>query len=552
MVHGLILTDNLFCDQFEWVSRGSGAHRIASYLREHNYKIEVIDFCVRWTPDEFMRLCEKVIGPDTLFLGIGSNLFHDSDNVNLLTDRFKEVYPNIPIVVGGNNLLGRKFRNVDYYIEGYAETATLVLLDYLRGKITRDDIKWHPFSPKLIDGIHDYAYNDTSDLSIRYLPTDFIKPAEFLGIETGRGCIFKCKFCPMPLIGKKKLDYLRDMMTLVDEFQQNYDDFGTTNYIINEDTFNDTVDKLEFLAEAVSKLSFQPQMVCFARLDLIVARPETIDLFRRIGIRGVHFGIETFNRRAGKIIGKGMDPEKVKQGLIWFKEQMPEVTVHCTMIVGLPGDTLEDSIAAQQWYDQSPVDCWNFSPLAIAKTDKHLHSSEFSKDYEKYGFVPMTEAEIEAELEIERQDPNVAFSARFTQYLNPEFREKIIFWKNKELGMNYLSASREALKLNTSSRRRKISSWSLSAWSALGYSIEEMQTWGYYDHKPNVPTEELLDKANKFVAEYIKDKINFDYQEFYGKKTDPIKSNKIIQIKPTLIESVNLDTIEYKKEAVNS
>jgi radical SAM superfamily enzyme YgiQ (UPF0313 family) len=535
MVHGLILTDNTFSGNKIGIGRGSGAHRIASYLREFNYKIEVVDYCNQWSEQEFIQLCKKIVTNDTLFIGIGSNLFSDDSKVNQLILAFKKLFPNIPVILGGNNLLGRSIENVDYMIEGFAEQAILNLLDYITGKIPKNKIKFKDENFPLIDAIHDYSYQDTSNLSITYIDSDFICPDEFLGIETARGCIFKCKFCTMPLIGKKKVDYLRDVDNIIEEIEENYRKWGVHRYIINEDTLNDTVNKIELLAIAIEKLPFKLEVVCYSRLDLILAYPETIDYYKKIGIRGVHFGIETFNHQAGKLIGKGMPPEKIKQGLIWFNQQMPEVSIHCTLIVGLPGETFESCEQTQQWFASSGIECcWNFSPLYITSADKTIHTSDFSKNYTDYGLEWMTPEEIQKELEIEKTDPAVIHSKRFTHSLNDNFRKKIIFWKNSKTGENYFTAIRQALKLNMLSRKRKASSWALAEWGALGYRMQEMQTWGYDDYEIQPPWDEIEKKSKEFVNNYKLKKISFDYDNFYKDKNlkilstaEPISINKI-------------------------
>lgn len=531
MVHGLIITDNVYNDSESWVGRGSGAHRIASFLRKNGYNIEVVDYCSRWNENEFADLCKKLIGPETLFLGVGSNLFYEPGNCNSLINVFKDLYADIPVILGGNNLLGRGFENIDYMIEGFAESAILPLLSFLQGHISKKDIKFSNKAPNLLDALHDYPHVDTNDLSISYQPSDFIKSNEFLGIETARGCIFKCKYCTMPLIGKKKLDYLRDTKNIVDEMMENYQRWGATYYIINEDTFNDSLEKVEALAKAVKTLPFTPQILCYLRLDLVVARPEIIDHLRILGVRGVHFGIETFGQSAGKIIGKGMSAEKIKQGLLWFKQQMPQTSIHCTMIVGLPGDTFEEAAAAQKWYTDNEIGCWNFWPLWLM-SEQALYTSEFGKTYLDYGIVPMEPEEIEQGLAKERDDPMIIRAAHYMTALQSAWRKKIMYWKYKNSDINFFSACKEAVRLNSMSRNRKVSSWAIATYAPLGYSIDDIQTWGYDDHEPGVPQEEIKKRALDFISKYKKDKLAFDYQAFYKNKTQDVVNRRIFVIRP--------------------
>jgi hypothetical protein len=515
MIHGLILTDNTYNDFNNTVSRGPGAHRIATHLRHHGYKIEVVDYCLRWTLLEFQTLCSKLVNDQTLFLGIGTNLFLDRNSFNQLTQWFKQTYPHVAIVLGGNQLLSRTIDPVDYYIEGNAENAVLILLEYLQGQRTIDQIEWTDVGipgVRLINALTTYNKVDTSDLSIKYLSSDFIEPTQNLGLETARGCIFKCSFCSYPLIGKKKVDYVRNVDNLIQELQNNYDQWGTTNYIVNEDTLNDRVEKLEILENAISALPFKINFVAYARLDLILARPESVRLLRNMGMRGVHFGIETFNKKAGKLIGKGTDPAKVKDGLLWWKLEMPHVITNCSMITGLPYD--DDNLYEHaDWFANSGVESWGWQPLYLNDTTKSLHSSEFSLNYRLYGLEPMSDQEIEKEIAIDLEQ---GFNTVHHQNGSHKgHKNKMIYWKNTRSNNNWFKAMRLAININTYSKTKRVSPWTAFDWGTLGYTLDEMQTWGWHSVTPHVPEQDITDRCVRHIEKYKKSKLDYNYTTYY-------------------------------------
>ena len=151
------------------------------------------------------------------------------------------------------------------------------------------------------------------------------------------------------------------------------------------------------LEQAITSLSFRINFTAYARLDLILAKPRSVELLRNMGLQGIHFGVETFNKHAGRLIGKGLSGQRLKDGLVWWKEQMPEVATVCSMIVGIPGDT-SDYHAENAWFATSGVDFWYWQPLYITKEDQTIHTSEFSRDYVKYGLEIMSNAEVSAEV----------------------------------------------------------------------------------------------------------------------------------------------------------
>jgi radical SAM superfamily enzyme YgiQ (UPF0313 family) len=514
-IHGIILTDNTFIEQVEWTSRGNGAHRIATWLRQNSYNIEVVDFCLRWTLEEWNLLLDRLVGEQTIFLGVGVSLFYDEKNIlNNLLKECKRRFPHIKIIVGGGNLLSRidNFEFADYLIEGYAEVAQLVLLEFLQGKRDIKTIKFHEKSKAipLIDAVRDYPVHNTNDLSVNYLESDFIRENEALVLETGRGCIFKCKFCTYQLIGKKKIDYLRDPSTIYNELLNNYKLWGTTKYTIGEDTFNDSVEKLEMIADLVKKLPFKLEICGYLRLDLIMAKPESIKLLKTIGLKGVHFGIETFTPAAGKIIGK--PAIKLKQGLPWFKKLMPETNVYATMIVGLPEDDPKKFYEYRDFLAASGIEGWGFNPLYLSNPENTIWMNEFGKNYKEYGFEPMTEDEIR--VETLKDDPKQTLS-EFTHYLKKSFLNKSIPWKNIKNGTNYFEMSRLANDLRNTSTTRGMSSWAMFTYIGLGYSIEEIIKWKYHQ-EPFYPKQEIERRAVNFVKYYKQKKINFDYNKQYN------------------------------------
>lgn len=515
MVHGIIITDNAFLESDVGISRSTGAHRIASHLRQQGYRIEVVDFCLRWSVPQLILLCERLVDDQTVFLGVGSNLFTMDQKVQDFLQAFRDRWPSIRLILGGNNLLSQDVSKFDYLIEGYAESAMPALLDWLQGR-TDQAPQFSNISDTvpLIDAVRDYGHYNTADLTIEYLASDFVSPHESLSIETGRGCVFRCAFCTYPLLGKKKFDYMRDPDTIVAELERNYQQWGTRLYIISEDTFNDRIEKLEILAAAIDRLQFQPQFVTYARADLIFARPESMDLMRRIGIRGVHFGIETFTRPAGRLIGKGHDPKVMMENLLEWKKRMPEVQTHCSMIMGLPGDEPAQHQDYRDWFERSGIEFYKWSPLWITNTDKTLHVSEFSRSYRLHGLVPMTDEEIEYEIAVNHEQG--IYAVTWERKLDAKHVNKIVYWKNVRTGYNYFKALRDSMSLNNQSRWRKVSPWSMFQWAGLGYELDEMQHWGWHDVRPHVPEQQMRERAHSIISAYIDKKLAFDYSQVYN------------------------------------
>lgn len=386
MHHGL-----MFSYRKERGHRGTGAHRIGSYLRASGWDIEVLDFAIEFTLDELKEFVRSRVNSNTKFFGFSSFINWWPEDTNNFTKWLKETYPNIPTILGGHGCLITPAQNIDYWVDSFGEVAMLELCRHISGNlIFHTGLKFEDYQgKKVIRALHNFPAWNLPTYRNTHEKRDFIESFEMLTIETSRGCKFKCDFCNFPILGVKE-DTSRSRDDIKDELMFNYDEWGVKNYTIADETFNDRIEKIEKYSDAVSSLDFKPWFMAFMRADLLVNQRSHWDKMLAMGLGGHFYGVETFNHQAGKIIGKGMNPVKLKQGLLdarnFFEpHNMYRGTV--SLICGLPKETPEtfqDGIdwCVQNWKDQS-VTSWY---LEIPEYNSQMSNlSEFSKNLEKYG-----------------------------------------------------------------------------------------------------------------------------------------------------------------------
>jgi hypothetical protein len=401
--------------------RGIGPYSLMSYVRSKGYTAEIIDFVSAIAFDDFCKLVDKHCDENTLFVGISTTWisapkfttdlkksFGDGDRVEesfynkethnayfeslsyalsnkthkRFTDKIRASAPNAILGLGGARAIDFMCDDFDKCVLGYSENQIIDLLEGNRilGSIVNHDIKGEL-------GNYNFGDNITT-----YEESDLILPDETLPIEIGRGCIFACKYCSFPLIGKKKLSYMKDPELLRSEFLFNWENYGVRRYIISDDTFNDSIEKLEMLADIADNLPFRLQFWCFARLDLITVKPQMIELFQRIGIKEVQFGIESFHPPTAKVIGKGMGPDIKKETLYKVKEAWgDDIFVKCSFIIGLPYETTETIREHYEWLasDDCPIDHVGINPLFLQQPDglnEYRWNSYFDKHFGDYGY----------------------------------------------------------------------------------------------------------------------------------------------------------------------
>jgi hypothetical protein len=408
--------------------KNAGAYRIATELRKHGYTCQVVDYFSKYTFDEIISIIDKFVTKETLWVGF-SNTFmipsvlneeEDMGNKDAHGEIFDKVFAKvsdfnsgfcfsipmmrdifdyirrknlkIKIIIGGartdqsqrNDCNNLTKLYADFYVHGYADRSIVELTQWIESKENKKPL-FNILDKCSINSTRDYDFHEFNTSNIKYTKEDLVSPDEYLPIEIARGCIFKCKFCNFALLGKKRGDYTKTKETLINEFMYNYETFGTTNYMFMDETTNDSMEKAEFLLDVTSSLPFKIRWGGYARLDLYYSNPEMANIMQETGLRHTFFGIETFNKKTGEVVGKGMHPDKVKSTLANLKSVWKDdVRITSGLIVGLPHETRESLKQLENYLlsDGCNLDSWVIHPLILANGVESM----FGMNPGKYGY----------------------------------------------------------------------------------------------------------------------------------------------------------------------
>lgn len=358
--------------------RSAGPYRIVTESRNLNLSSMVINFLFSYTIDEIEKICRKNIGEETFIVGFSTTFWYilNKDKQELVQHivNYSRQFKKIKIIIGGTNNNSLHFINPDKIFDGYAETEYSEFLLDTTGKQNTDSF-------------------DFCNSKINYISEDYFINDELSVIEIARGCIFKCKFCAFPLNGKKKLDYIKDEGVLKEELLRNYELFGITKYQFSDDTLNDSTDKLEMLHRVTSSLPFKINFSAYIRTELLYAHKEQLPLLKEIGLASAFLGVETFNKQSGKIIGKAMDGDKMKEFLYDLKATHwgSDIKIIVALISGLPGETAQSHKETANWIldtKNNLIDRIRANPLVILNPihNSAKYKSEFELNAAKYGF----------------------------------------------------------------------------------------------------------------------------------------------------------------------
>jgi hypothetical protein len=404
--HGIIFTDAPHNDR----TRPLGAYAIANNLKKNGYNILVIDFISKIPFGILENLLDRFVTEDTLFLGYSSTFFNpnldksrlefftiENSKIEKLNSIAKKKNNNIAILLGGAKSF--EFLKFVKYINNNLDfthvmhgLGDIMILDLVRCL----EKKTKPNFSNIQNGIYVINYNtiatgfDFKNNRHTWNDTDFIGDGEALPLSIGHGCIFKCKFCGYPLIGKDPRDtsYIKDEEVLLKEVLENYERFKTLTYVVIDDTFNERNEKIELLIKIRNRSKLNLNFTGFNRVDLIARKPEQLTLLKDANFNGMFFGIESLNYDSAKSIGKGIRPEEITETLYKIKDKFNDkINLTGGFIIGLPFETPD---TLHKWWDEIskdsyPLDSIAMTPLGIYKTEPS--QSEFFKDPESYGYT---------------------------------------------------------------------------------------------------------------------------------------------------------------------
>lgn len=402
--------------------RPSGPHIVANKFEENGIEAEVLDYVPYMREEELLQFFEKRKNDNIKFIGISAN-FATSLYIEEFIKKSNEYFPDAIKIVGGQRRFNEDL-GADYYVSGFAEVAVPAII---RHELYGEELEYqhHHDGKRVETKSGKYQTHLLPDFQTYYKKNDYLTHDDVLSLEIGRGCKFKCDFCSFSLIGLKDRA-IRNSNDIKEELTRNYELYGVTNYMLSDDTVNETTDRIRSLAEAVDGLNFTPTFGGFIRLDLVPAHKEHIELMAQARILANYYGIETFNRNTGKLVGKGADPEKVKDTMLEVYEYMMknvgEYHGDVGMIIGLPRESIESLNRSHEWLKTY----WggigqNVVWFPFSMDEDGVINSNIVENNEKYGYT----------LEEKNAANKNENSTRARKYVNE------LQWKNEHMSFSY-------------------------------------------------------------------------------------------------------------------
>ena len=344
-----------------------GLALIAAVLEREGYQVTVLEAnALKLQPKDIVPLVSAdVIGLTAMTPTISTAI--------AIAHHLKEVYPDLPIVLGGAHatLLPEEtlvtVPEIDILIRGEGEETIIELLQALEykqplskilGISYRKDGKVvsNPTRSKNID------LDSLPFLAYHLLPWRRYKPhpphgraLPFAAVITSRGCPYKCSYCSKPVFGNKFRGQSPERV--VEEIAYHKRKFGIKEFAFYDDVF--TLDKRRAyaIADEIIKREMKIHWTCEARVNLV--DKELLRHIKQAGCYSIAYGIESGSQEILDTLNKDITLEQAEEA-VCLSRKVGLQTIGYFMI-GSPGESPETIRQTIQFAKKLKLDFAQFS-----------------------------------------------------------------------------------------------------------------------------------------------------------------------------------------------
>lgn len=266
----------------------------------------------------------KAAAPDTFVVAGGPE-------VSPIAEAVLVRHPEIDVVVTGEGEV--TFAEL---LSAYAEGRPLGRVDGIAFRA--DDGAVRATAPRQL-------VSDLDKLPSPYL-TGVLQPVDGATyIETYRGCPHQCGYCFESKGSTRVRSFSKQRVEAEIAFVASAPNVRTFSFI--DPVFNLTRERLEWLSSVLRPYADKGARVHTVEVDIERIGDEEAELLARAGVASVETGPQTIGSRALKACRRRFDRERFVAGVEACKRH--GIRVECDLIVGLPGDTVDDALESMRF-----------------------------------------------------------------------------------------------------------------------------------------------------------------------------------------------------------
>jgi len=306
-----------------------GLLMLGAVLRNAGHRIRILDASAQSTGYEYTLKEVKKFRPDIIGL---TAVTPSIIKTVKLASMIKDLYPSIPIVIGGPHLTAvpeqtlSDYHVFDYGVVGEGENTIIELVEALSagktpsnisGLAFRENGKVH-FSPprptiKDLDVLPFPAWDLLDGFPVRYHPALFkYKKLPSTHIISARGCPNKCIFCDTSVFSRQirfhSSEYVLEMIGYLKK------NFGIKEIIFEDDQFLIKKKRVARICEGILKAKWNISWCCSGRVNS-VNDLELLNLMKRSGCWQISYGIESGNQKILDFAKKAITIDQIEKAV---------------------------------------------------------------------------------------------------------------------------------------------------------------------------------------------------------------------------------------------
>lgn len=336
-----------------------GAAHVVSALEDAGHTVAFLDLA-------FVRDMKKAIAgsirrhrPEVIGVSIrnvddclypnGKTYYQESKKIIDLV----KVLSDAPLVIGGSGvsvmpeeLAG--YLNVSFAVVGEGEKPFVSLLKAFEssdgfsgipGLMVRDGFRWIATPPDFstdLNQLAPYAYK-----RIDY--ARYFRQGGFIGLQTKRGCAFRCVYCNYRTLEGNKIRY-RAPQTCVDDMERIVRETGLRDFFFTDSVFNWPREHALAVCEEMIRRNMNVRWVAYcnpAGLDREMAR-----CFKASGCAGVELGLDAVTEEMLENMRKGFGRSDIRTSFQALQEA--EIPFAVFLLFGGPGDSYDNMVETQR------------------------------------------------------------------------------------------------------------------------------------------------------------------------------------------------------------
>ena len=337
----------------------AGIGHIAQALHDRSIDYEYVDLRIKYTFNDLKRKLLE-FRPD--LVGVSMITLDYQISYQMISD-IKKILPQAKIVVGGHHVtilreqVLKECGDIDFGVDHDGEETIVELcennkpIEDIKGLIYRkgEEVIFNGRRPLVLD-LDQYAFPRYEKFNMK----DYSKQ---IPIQSSRGCVGQCTFCPNKVIGRKFRK--KSQSYFVDEIEY-WHNRGYRQFAIDDDNFTLISERVYAICDEIERRGLKDLLIrCSNGIRADRVDRQLLTRMKEIGVREVGFGVDGGNDKVLGYLKKNEKMETIDNAVRIACEVGLDVKIF--IIVGTPHETMADIEDSIKFARKHPVARVNFN-----------------------------------------------------------------------------------------------------------------------------------------------------------------------------------------------